>query len=167
MTAAELLPQIKPRNARVSDKYSANLYRFIRERRLVTVLFHKPSGQRYLTCSNWREDDWPHVTGARIWHVLIATRRPEDCTAVYVGHLYADCEDITEVFWREYIRKGRCALDPEHERYFQGDEDRFSMIASARRCNWCGLWFRKEVEKVVEIKRITHWVPVERVAPHA
>lgn len=167
MTAADILPRIKPRNIKVSDKYSSNLYLYVRQRKRITMLRHKPTGDYYFTYSNWRDDEWKHICGARLANVL--TGRKTDCSdpymAVYLGVFYADCEEVTDQFWRDYIRSGRCAFDRNHDRWWLGDENRFTDVGTMKRCNWCGQWFTKHVEKVVKIERRTVWSPVKRCRP--
>lgn len=52
----------------------------------------------------------------------------------------------------EYLRVGRCALDPEHEILFA--DDRWETLGEElRRCRWCG----KEAALVNEVRIIKRW----------
>lgn len=41
-------------------------------------------------------------------------------------------------FWAQYMRVGRCAIDPAHERSFIGDDTRWLVRDDTRSCQWCG-----------------------------
>jgi hypothetical protein len=66
--------------------------------------------------------------------------------------------NITDWFFTTYIRDGRCIFDRGHQSWLQGTENRFTFINNTRRCNWCGKWHNKEIQKVVSIKRKEVWV---------
>lgn len=67
--------------------------------------------------------------------------------------------DISEVFWNEYIKRGRCIWDRKHNRCLQDDEDRFTYVGNnSRRCNWCGEWQHREIHKNVKIERKEIWI---------
>lgn len=53
-------------------------------------------------------------------------------------HAYLCTEGLQRVdgFWDNYLKIGRCAIDPEHKIHFMGD--RFSMNQDTRTCLWCG-----------------------------
>jgi hypothetical protein len=40
-------------------------------------------------------------------------------------------------FWNDYLKVGRCAIDPTHEKEFKSD--RYSMEDEVRTCLWCGV----------------------------
>jgi len=65
--------------------------------------------------------------------------------------------EITDEFWKQYERDGRCAFDRDHRMHFQNDEDRFTIIGATRRCNWCGEWHERHIEKRVQIERREIW----------
>lgn len=48
-------------------------------------------------------------------------------------------KDLFEVqdFWENYMKVGRCAIDPEHETSFL-DETRWKVDGKTRHCLWCG-----------------------------
>ena len=142
------LAAIDPRNG---PQFSPNLYRFLKGR-----------GQTWATtCRVYLDmdgilrigsldDGWLH--GARLMGVLCYGLR-EQVWAHPPGSL-GDLREITD-FWADYLRIGRCAIDPEHRRYFIGDETRwaFSNDGHHRSCLWCGnahqkleTWVEQEVQ---------------------
>lgn len=44
-------------------------------------------------------------------------------------------EEVDE-FWEQYLKIGRCAIDPAHKESFLGE--RYSMDGNTRSCTWCG-----------------------------
>jgi len=61
------------------------------------------------------------------------------------------------LFFKTYIKDGRCIFDREHNGWWKGGDNRFTYINSTRRCNWCGEWQRKRIEKEVKIKQRVVW----------
>ncbi|MBP8275317.1 MAG: hypothetical protein KAX55_00290 [Propionivibrio sp.] len=47
-------------------------------------------------------------------------------------------------FWDQYLKVGRCAIDPEHKEHFVG-VDRFDVSGERRVCRWCGAVQRRVV----------------------
>lgn len=167
MKHEELLEKIKPRNAKVSDKYSANFYAFVRtHKHYLTVLQHGPSGDLYLTDANWNdpEDNWNCIMGAKVWMILCGQKVGPGAgfTGCWAGVLKKDCEDITASFWPDYIKRGRCVFDPTHDGWLMNGESRFTKFGNNCRCNWCGKWFRKKIKKIVKIERKEIWEEVKR-----
>lgn len=67
--------------------------------------------------------------------------------------------DITDWFWNEYIRIGRCIWDSNHSGWLAKDDNRFTYVGkNSRRCNWCGKWHHREIKKKVRIERKEIWV---------
>ena len=48
-------------------------------------------------------------------------------------------ENMTEIegFWQQYEAIGRCAIDPDHNMFFVGDEHRWRQEGDTRYCQWC------------------------------
>ena len=64
--------------------------------------------------------------------------------------------DITDLFWDDYARDGRCVFHGHNEVWLQGDEHRFAKIDDdTKECLWCGAVLRKTVETVVT--EVEHW----------
>lgn len=45
--------------------------------------------------------------------------------------------EVVDGFWDRYLQVGRCAIDPEHQQHFWGNE-RYSIAGDTRTCLWCG-----------------------------
>lgn len=66
--------------------------------------------------------------------------------------------DITEWFWNEYVKSGRCIFDREHNGWWQGDQERYTQInKNSRKCKWCNQYQKRSIRKVVSIKREEVW----------
>ncbi|MEY2335685.1 hypothetical protein [Acidithiobacillus ferrianus] len=139
------LAAIDPRNG---PQFSPNLYRFLKGR-----------GQTWATtCRVYLDmdgilrigsldDGWLH--GAWLMGVLCYGLR-EQVWAHLPGSL-GDLREITD-FWTDYMRNGRCAIDPEHKRSFIGDETRWAVHGDERSCLWCGDAHQKLETWVEEVR---------------
>jgi hypothetical protein len=45
--------------------------------------------------------------------------------------------EVVSGFWDDYLKVGRCAIDPSHEDHYLGG-DRYSVAGDIRTCLWCG-----------------------------
>lgn len=55
--------------------------------------------------------------------------------------------DITEWFWSEYLKLGRCLFTPHDSWYKDYNNTRWTYInKNSRRCNWCGQYQRRFIE---------------------
>ena len=61
----------------------------------------------------------------------------------YCDYDFSSMKDVTEKFFEEYQKIGKCAFhEPEHKLYINNTE-RFEIIdEKTRRCKWCGKIFR-------------------------
>ncbi len=131
MIARDLLPQIDPR---LGSKYSPNLHAWIRKNwknsglPLVVTTPRSGDGVRYIGVE--RADGW--ISGTRLTNVL-CHRGASFIWANPLNGLEVDPD-----FWANYIRDGRCAIDPEHQIYFSWSETRWKTEGEVRECQWCG-----------------------------
>lgn len=62
------------------------------------------------------------------------------CQGAKAGSFYyigmASMLEEVSGFWDQYLKVGRCAIDPSHKEHFQGN--RYSMEGDSRTCIWCG-----------------------------
>lgn len=62
--------------------------------------------------------------------------------------------DVTEKFFEDYKKIGRCLFDSNHSGWLLGDENRFAYSdEDTRECNWCNLKQKKhtkEIRKTIE-----------------
>lgn len=162
------LSEVKPAVAGRSDKYSWNLYRWLR----------KQSKDRW----------WPHIGVYRppatepCRRLIVGYRPPSEGGWIYGSYmnsvlcsgtkeiyafapptLLATYDDITAEFWADYLRIGRCIFDPNHTWGMIGDEARFSSLSpSKRRCNWCGATMHRHTRR--EVKTVETWSLVHEAA---
>ncbi len=179
MQSSDIKPQIKGQ----SDKYSWNLYRLFRMaerdikkygdliqyRILLDTRSHldggyepfdpnqsvKP-GQCYFAKIYPDNQGW---VGRKLLEVMgMAPYGEIKLYAYSIQEEHGRYIDITEWFWEEYRKSGRCIFDREHDGWWMGDETRFTAInRNSRKCNWCGQHHKRTVEKEVTIKRIARW----------
>lgn len=74
-----------------------------------------------------------YFVGARLVSVLCQGPRAGSACWTDLGPL-----TLQEHFWHDYLLKGRCAVDPSHNRLFLGDADRWETKDGMRQCRWCG-----------------------------
>lgn len=142
-------------------KYSPNLHRWLKKNarnRKPPGIFVGAGGVEgfdghlfigWLNTCGCHPDD---LTGSRLWQVLGSGGRAIVGVWVGRGHFVEQKPD----FWGDYLRIGRCAVDPKHEHSFIGDETRFVEEGDVRTCTWCGAVQRRERYEVV--KHRERWV---------
>lgn len=58
-------------------------------------------------------------------------------------------ENISDLFWNEYLKVGRCLWDAQHDIGMIGDENRFSdPVGYKKTCNWCGTVMHRHVKVI-------------------
>jgi hypothetical protein len=67
---------------------------------------------------------------------------------------YAESEmiDITDWFFEEYEKRGRCLFYGHENTWLVGSENRYTIVNNTRKCNWCDEW---QTSKVITTKKIT------------
>lgn len=152
------LEAIKPDSK--SSKYSPNLHKWLKSQRrpdLIKVLTDTSSGVLIIGCVDNEYGDGQWLHGTALMSVL-RNGKKATCFAYPMGsrHAFVELPD----FWERYKEDGRCAIDPNHERHFVGDESRWVNDGDTRECQWCGK--RKErLETWVETVTRQGWKPVE------
>ncbi len=158
-----LLDQIQANDKR-KDRYSLNLYRFLRKK----PHYH----QVFLHCGIAGQEHWdpertlvpaifvglgdaPFILGARLSEIICKGGSTQ--TAAHA--LFDHCVEITDAFWARYIEIGKCAIDPEHTLY--ADSDRYAEVEETRRCRWCGRI--EHVQEELQMQRRRVWVPMQKV----
>lgn len=177
---------IKPEEQ--SDKFSWNIYQFIKKHPDCTrVFWHK---KNYMNGGIVEFNNRDNVEGASLgWNLFIGRRDKQNFDDIHFSvvtgnrvrnilgnsrerfnlwslHPIAgwptgdEFEDVTEWFWDNYIKFGRCLFDKGHNGWWIGDTDRFTYLdENTRQCNWCGQIQNKEIYDI-EIKK--HWVNKEK-----
>ena len=90
-------------------------------------------------------------TGARLMSVLCLGREAERCAYPCGSGL-----KFLDGFWDNYLRVGRCAIDPAHRENLLAE--RFREHATGRECLWCGHQQRKVV--IPRVVHETSWIAV-------
>lgn len=69
--------------------------------------------------------------------------------------------DLDEVpgFWDSYLKIGRCAIDPEHNEHFLGN-NRYRVEGDERECLWCGARHQIETLTVMVPLPVTTYTPL-------
>lgn len=130
-----LLADIDPKRA---DKYSPNLYKFLKrttERRMLErAEVWEMDGVQYIGFMDG--SDW--FIGVRLFRVLCEGNRSSVRSMAHTLKCIEKMERV-EGFWPEYVRIGRCAIDPKHSHVFTSKEPRYDYPKKDRRvCRWCG-----------------------------
>lgn len=161
-----LLIKIKPKVKGISDKYSWNLYKWLKKTKCkkLTVWFNTKSawdgsklefdknnikiGQIWI---GFVDKGWLH--GSSLNSILNGNFQEWANPWMAKSHI-----DITEWFWKEYIKDGRCIWDRNHDGWLAYDKNRFTYVnKNSRKCNWCGEWQHRKIEKETIIKRHEIW----------
>lgn len=168
------IKSVKPKNVKVSDKYSANLYRFLKKNEHWGISVFAP--QWSMIDGSFKEfdfddpncgeiyigfrDDFGWLVGNRLSHITCGMRGYLEsyCYAPGDGSFYKNMIEITDWFYSEYKEKGRALWDVSGSMRMVGDEDRFTVIGNTKRCNWSGRWYHKEVVKRQKTDRTDKWV---------
>lgn len=164
------LNKIKPKLKGESDKYSWNLYKFLN-----TKMKEKYLGSQikiyWNHYSRWDGEHLPFTGDISNLMQLIISPAGNKSTGYILSQILRDGKaeyfaiprvwqnstDITEWFFDTYENIGRCIFDPEHSRWMQYTDNRYTYINNTRKCNWCGQWHKKEIIKKVKIERIAVW----------
>lgn len=125
-------------NPRRNPAFSPNLYKFLKREAKKgafdwQVWFSADPGHRPVLGYRDISDD-RFLIGALLWQVLGNNHSEVYAYTPRVAATYTS----DETFWDRYLQIGRCALDPEHERYFLTPPDRWSEEGDVRTCLWCG-----------------------------
>lgn len=159
ITDTVALEDINPTNG---DKYSPNLYKFMRARlrdcnwaRWQVATWSSDYGSFPCLVREWTDSNGVHLQmSAKLWEALC--RGSKTCNGFYPGRRFTFDRPN---FWDEYKAIGRCAIDPEHrERFVAGDRWEESADGQTRRCRWCGK-VTQRLEHYTEPR--TRWVNQE------
>lgn len=167
--------KIKPLVDRESDKFSWNLFRFMRKnskRDNLRVYYDNRDNdldfnsilQPYKVFIGYKEDDDDdNMTGSKLSSIITSFGNSQ----LQMGYLMKcngfnvdEWIDITEEFWDAYDKRGRC-LFFIHGSWIQGFETQFTEHDNIRICTWCGVKEKKIVTETMVPKTIVTWEKVE------
>ena len=157
----------KPKKRGESDKYSWNIYRYLKENNVVKVMYYTKS----IIDGNNVEFNHKSVKMPQMFFMIagehsgtradiLMRKGSSSKLETYSFILYSqECFlDITDWFIKEYQRIGRCIFDSGHCGWWRGEEGRFTKInKNSRRCNWCGKYQHRNIVKKVELTRREVW----------
>lgn len=151
----EYIESIMTKEKGISNKYSWNLYRYLKNfigkevwaykapnGRIFLAIFKKPEGIGHDNYGNFVNTIQTTDVKVRVSYYSWAN---ED---------FSSYTEITNTFFEEYKQKGRCAIDKAHDGWLEGAKRRFTEIDSeTRKCNWCGAILKKKTRLVEQ----TYW----------
>lgn len=100
-------------------------------------------------------EGWVH--GSRLVDIL----QGRITTAAFLPRQDGYCDpsnaiDITEWFWTEYVRIGRCLFDHDHGNFIQDADGRYEVHSDREKtCHWCGA--RLELHHETVTNTIDQW----------
>ena len=158
------LMAIKPKNIKKSDKYSKQLYNYLKKNTGYRQVFYIQTQEVYnKETEEWEEKEIPFdINDFRLDKIWIGYIRRETYEEGYIDWMYGNSlrtivsdskekyttfanpwnnkktvVDVTEEFWNKYIEIGRCIYD--HHYWLRDEEQRYTYLDPYhRRCNWCG-----------------------------
>jgi len=158
---------IKPQIKKESDKFSWGLYKCLKKNKNYSKVFFSTwnpmNGSKVeldwdnLNISNiiigFGDAEKRRVSGERLRNIVSGTTM-EYC----FDYTPREFIDITDEFWERYQKIGRCLLFPHHKKFWlQGEKNRYTYVNGTRKCNWCGKWQKKHIEKKTAIERLEVW----------
>lgn len=101
------------------------------------------------------------VSGRTLGSILRGARG--DATQVFCFSVEGyNMLDITEHFFAEYERIGRCIWDQDHTNYMVDSDKRFTMLSEIERlCNWCGKHFVGERKEYIKVTPYIDWKEIK------
>lgn len=162
----------KPKKSGINDKYSWNIYRYLRdrvkERYDLRIKFYTKSrfdGQKvnfdhsslnsaqvYIMTSD------ENRSGTTALELMRKGSRAELETYSFCLFNPNDFIDITDWFLKNYQQYGRCLFDLKHCGWWADAEERYTKInKNSMRCNWCGQYLIRKIKTIKTIKREKVW----------
>lgn len=160
-----------------SDKFSWRLYRHLKKRpypHTLRVLAHQldrsdtrtfvpfsvTTAQPAQLFIGYRdEEDWG--SGAFLSDIINPSNNSGPSWWAFPPRMFIHAIDVSDWFWPEYARIGRCVWDREHSGFMSGAEERFITEAGegTRLCTWCGQ--RQRLVTKRKVIRVDSWVMME------
>jgi hypothetical protein len=158
--------KFKPNDIKISDKYSSNLYKFLKKynKQGYNRVYFNPIDNydghiieldmnflpyANIFIGNMIEDD---LTGNSLARILVGQPLYKLSCRINVKDTYID---ITVEFWKRYEEIGRC-LFIGHNSWYQDDNNtRFTYTDDDTRvCHWCGKTENRRFEEIIKYKEI-------------
>lgn len=160
--------KIKPKNIKKSDKYSKQIYQFLKKNPGHDRVYYIQTQDVYNKSKKEFEQkevpfDTNHISIRYLWICSIPRRERYENPKGYIDWIYGNSlstivspsrekytvfanpwnnkkivVDVTKEFWEKYIEIGRCIYG-EHPFGLQDDDGHYTYYDSThRKCNWCG-----------------------------
>jgi len=115
------------------EKFSTNLHRYIKRRGARTNnVFKAEDGTLWIGDV---DGHWFH--GSRLMSILCGVRGAGNACAFPGAPDHWKLKELKN-FWPDYLKIGRCAIDPDHHQHFMNSEGRYIQKGRHRVCQWCG-----------------------------
>ena len=171
------LKEIKPKNLKISDKYSANLYKYLNKTKHYHVYvdlnegtFEKPKmveldwnnlhkysiyigseimEDTYTSDDGKKSVDFGQVITKTLYSILNGRKLYQEGCYCGFGKTYVkrDFKEITDEFWGKYKEIGRCLFISHDETFIKGNENRYTYLDENTRI--CN-WCGKKQYKHIE-----------------
>ena len=171
------LKEIKPKNLKISDKYSANLYKYLNKTKHYHVYvnlnegsFEEPKMKEldwnnlhkyniyigseimedtYTSNDGKKSVDFGQVIAKNLRSILCGRKLYQDGCYCAFGKTYVkrDFKEITDEFWKRYKEIGRCLFINHNETFIAGKENRYTYLNDRTRI--CN-WCGKKQHKHIE-----------------
>lgn len=139
----EYIKSVQPKINGKSDKYSWNIYRYLKRHKGEDIRVFKGL---IIGCMSSNG-----IIGNTIKELMSSYTRQE-------YWFDGEWETLEEHGWFEKYQKiGRCLLIAHNHAWYEGEDTRFTYVNNTRRCNWCGQWQHKELRKVVKREIKEQW----------
>lgn len=160
--------KIKPKNIKKSDKYSKQIYQYLKKHPRYDRVYYIQTQDVYNESTKEFEQkevpfDINHINNRYLWICSIPRREIYKNPKRYIDWMDGNClstivspsrekytvfanpwnnkktvVDVTKEFWEKYIEIGRCIYG-KYSFGLQDDEDRYTYYDDThRKCNWCG-----------------------------
>ena len=143
----EYVRSVRPEVPEKPDKYSWNLYLYLKRNRNENIRAYKD--KRGETIVGHECDG-----GSRGMNVLSILW--DDKAQEYSLGIYGELKEVPKYF-EKYQRIGRCLMISHDQPWVPGGEHRFTVVNNTRRCNWCGKWQHKKIHKKTVVVREDKW----------
>lgn len=141
---------IKPQTHGISDKYSWNLYTYLKKNKGEHRILLSPKDTTFHPMNMLVLQG---TIGKHLWAIMGEGKATRYDFSLYDLKSYTD---ITEEFWEHYVAKGRCVFDKEHGGWWVGGDQRFTMIdTDTKVCQWCNATLRRTEETVT--RTVERW----------
>ena len=160
--------RIKPKNIKKSDKYSKQIYQYLKKNPRHDRVYYIQTQDVYNKSTKEFEQkevpfDTNHINNRCLWICSIPRRETYENPKGYIDWIYGNSlstivspsrekytvfanpwnnkktvVDVTKEFWEKYIEIGRCIYG-KHPFGLQDEEGRYTYLDGKHRiCNWCG-----------------------------